>query len=212
MFKRIINLVVVLVVAGIFASCNLEEPTSANSVQESNSSLDGDLQLLKQSADASMASMSSQGFVHAGIIYVDGEEYYMAGAPDGPEGATDIPGHYWNQAGPKNLVGKHYNTGPFGMPEWWSSDAPDGELLYIVHGIIDTWSAEKAAMYADKGYVHYHELLRGGVEHPTKVVWLRHTARTSFNLDGGPHPELDHEVAPGVDYDFIPNGTDPYTP
>ena len=212
MFKRIINLVVVLAVAGIFASCNLDEPTSANSVQESNPSLDGDLQLLKQSADASMTSMSNQGFVHAGIIYVDGEEYYMGGAPDGPGGATDIPGHYWNQAGPKNLVGKHYNTGPFGMSDWWSSDAGDGELLYIVHGIIDTWSPEKAEMYANKGYVHYHELLRGGVEHPTKVVWLRHTARTSFNLDGGPHPELGHEVTPGVDYDFIPNGMMPYAP
>ena len=31
-----------------------------------------------------------------------------------------------------------------------------------------------------------------------------HTARTSFYLDGGPHPELAHGVTPGVDYDFIP--------
>ena len=139
----------------------------------------------------------------------------MAGAPDGPGGASDIPGHYWNQAGPKNLVGKHYNTGPFGAPKWWSSDAADGELLYIVHGIIDTWSADKAEKYAARGYVHYHEFLSasdGTTPHPEKVVWLRHTARTSFTRDGGPHPELGHDVTPGVDYDSIPIGMMPYNP
>jgi hypothetical protein len=157
---------------------------------------------------------SAQGFTHAPVIDVDGVDYFMAGAPDGPDGATDIPGHEWVQAGPNQLVGKHFNTGPFGASQWWTSDAPDGEYLYKVHGIIDTWSPEKAASYASRGYVHYHELLRvsDGAEHPTKVVWLRHTARTSFNLDGGPHPELDHYVTPGVDYDFIPNGFMPYTP
>jgi selenium-binding protein 1 len=100
------------------------------------------------------------------------------------------------------------------MPSWWSSDADDGELLSIVHGIIDTWSAEKATLYAAKGYVHYHELLSvaDGSEHPTKVVWLKHTARTSFYFDLGPHPELAHDVTPGVDYEFIPNGAMPYNP
>jgi len=158
--------------------------------------------------------MSEPGFVHATIINIDGEDYFMAGAPDGPNGATDIPGHYWNQAGPNQFVGKHYNTGPFGMPQGWSSDAADGELLYIVHGIIDTWSADKAEKYAARGYVHYHEFLSvmDGKLHPTKVVWLRHTARKSFTLDGGPHPELGHDVTPGVDYEFIPNGMDPYEP
>jgi selenium-binding protein 1 len=154
------------------------------------------------------------GFTHGIIINVDGTDYYLAGAPDGPGGAFDIPGHTWVQAGPNQLVGKHYNTGPFGAPQWWSSNAPDGELLYKVHAIIDTWSPEKAAMYASRGYVHYHELISviGGVLHPTKVVWLKHTARTSFNLDGGPHPELDHAVMPGIDYEFIPNGATPYSP
>ena len=158
--------------------------------------------------------VAAKGFTHAPVIPVDGVEYYMAGAPDGPGGATDIPGHYWAQAGPDQLVGKHYNTGPFGASQWWSSDAPDGELLYIVHAVIDTWSPEKAAEYASRGYVHYHELLRVSdrEEHPTKVVWLKHTSRTSFNFDGGPHPELGHEVTPGVDYEFIPNGFMPYTP
>jgi selenium-binding protein 1 len=154
------------------------------------------------------------GFEHGIVVDVDGEAYYFAGAPDGPDGAFDIPGHYWVQAGPRQLVGKHYNTGPFGAPMWWSSDADDGELLYIVHAIIDTWSMEKAEAYAERGYVHYHELISvdDGSLHPDKVVWLKHTARTSFNFDGGPHPELAHEVTPGVDYDFIPNGMMPYNP
>ena len=139
----------------------------------------------------------------------------MAGAPDGPLGTTDIPGHEWVQAGPTQLAGKHYNTGPFGaVPQWWSSDAPDGGLLYTVHGIIDTWSLEKAASYSSRGYYHYHELLSAvdGSEHTTKVVWLKHTAVTSFTLDGGPHPELGHEVTPGIESEFIPNGMMPYNP
>ncbi len=157
---------------------------------------------------------SARGFIHAPEIDVDGEAYYLAGAPDGPDGATDIPGHYWVQAGPNQLVGKHYNTGPFGAPQWWSSDARDGSLLYVVHGIIDTWSSEKATRYAARGYVHYHELVSvaDGTLHPTKVVWLRHTARSSFTLDGGPHPELSHDVTPGIDFEFIPNGMMPYSP
>ena len=161
-----------------------------------------------------VVSVGAAGFTHAPVIMVDGQEYYMAGAPDGPGGATDIPGHAWVQAGPNQVQGKHYNTGPGGVPQWWSSDADDGELLFIVHGIIDTWSTEKADQYAAKGYVHYHELL--SVEdrtlHPTKVVWLKHTARTSFDFDGGPHPELRHDVTPGVDYEFIPNGEMEYPP
>lgn len=154
------------------------------------------------------------GFTHAPVIPVDGVDYYLAGAPDGPDGAFDIPGHYWVMAGPDQLVGKHYNTGPFGASQWWSSDAPDGAYLYKVHGIIDTWSAEKAAAYAARGYIHYHELIsvEDGTLHPTKVVWLKHTARTSFTLDGGPHPELAHAVTPGLDSEFIPNGMTPYSP
>ena len=66
-----------------------------------------------------VAVVSAAGFTQAPVLNVDGEEYYMAGAPDGPDGATDIPGHYWVQAGPNQVVGKHFNTGPFGMPQWW---------------------------------------------------------------------------------------------
>lgn len=163
---------------------------------------------------AAALPVSAKGFEHGIVITVDGVDYYLAGAPDGPGGAFDIPGHYWNQASPNQLVGKHYNTGPFGASQWWSSDAPDGELLYIVHAIIDTWSPEKANQYASRGYVHYHELISvaDGALHPTKVVWLKHTARTNFTLDGGPHPELAHAVSPGVDDEFIPNGMTPYDP
>ncbi len=160
--------------------------------------------------------VSAKGFVHGIVVSIDGDDYYLAGAPDGPNGEIDVPGHYWVQAGPDMLVGKHYNTGPFGAPQWWSSDAPDGELLYIVHGIIDTWTEEKAAEYASRGYVHYHEFVEvddGTTPHPNKVVWLRHTARTSLTLDGGPlapDPPYEHEVTPGVDYDFMPNYMNPY--
>ena len=157
---------------------------------------------------------SAKGFAHAPIIDVHGEDYYMAGAPDGPNGATDIPGHFWVQAGPNKVVGKHYNSGPFDATQWWTSDAPDGAFLFKVDGIIDTWSPAKAAYYASRGYVHYHELISvaDGTLHPTSVVWLKHTAVTTFNFDGGPHPELGHDVSPGVDNKFIPNGFMPYIP
>jgi len=148
------------------------------------------------------------------VLTVDGVDYYLAGAPDGPGGAIDIPGHYWINPAPDRLVGRHFNTGPFGAPQWWSSDAPDGELLYIVRGVVDTWSPDKAESYARRGFVHYHELVAvdGGALHPTKVVWLRHNARTSFTLDGGPRPDLAHEVKPGLDREFINNYSVPYNP
>jgi selenium-binding protein 1 len=156
----------------------------------------------------------AQGFVHGIVITVDGEDYYLAGPPDGPGGAMDVPGHDWVQAGPQKVIGKHYNTGPFGAPQWWSSDAPDGEFLYEVDGRIDMWTPEKAERYSAKGYMHYHELVKvsDGTHHPTKVVWLKHTARTTFTLDGGPAPALSHSVTPGVDYEFIPNWSTPYSP
>ena len=158
--------------------------------------------------------VAAKGFVHGIVINLDGTDYYLAGAPDGPNGEFDIPGHYWTQAGPNRLVGKHYNTGPFGASQWWSSDALDGELLYIVTAVIDTWSEEKAEMYAENGYIHYHELISvdGGTLHPDKVVWLKHIAKTSFLLDRNPHLELDHEVTPDIDYEFVSNGMMPYNP
>ena len=146
------------------------------------------------------------------MITIDGDDYYWAGAPE--NGGTDVPGHTWRKAGKNQWIAKHYNTGPFGAPSWWSSDAPDGGLLYIAHIIIDEWTPEKAASYASRGYVHYHELLAvsDGTPHPTLVGWFKHTARTTFTLDGGPAPQFTHDVTPGVDFEFIPNGMVPYSP
>ena len=156
----------------------------------------------------------AQGFARWPVITVDGQDYYWAGAPDGPNGVTDVPGHYWVQAGPNKLVAKHYNTGPFGSPKFWSSDAPDGELLYMAQVIIDEWTPENAESYAARGYVHYHELLSvdDGSPHPTKVGWFKHIARTTFTRDGGPAPDPETLVTPGVDYNFIPNWSVPYSP
>lgn len=153
-------------------------------------------------------------FVHGIALKVDGKNYYLAGAPDGPNEAFDIPGHYWVSVGKNKIIGKHFNTGPFGAPQWWSSDTEDGALLYTVTGIIDTWSMIKAAAYYNKGFNHYHELVsvEDSNHHPTKVIWLRHAATDDFNLDGGPHPELGHEVTPGIDFLFIPNWQTPYDP
>ena len=159
--------------------------------------------MLSSIAGANRGNRPAERGFHSGVVLnVDGEDYYFMG----PE--LDVPGHEWVIAGPNRVVGKHYNTGPFGAPQWWSSDAPDGELLYMVHGIIDTWTAEKAEWYAAKGYVHYHELVsvEDGSLHPDKIVWLKHTARTFFTLDGGPMPDMvGHEVSPGIDYEFMPN-------
>ena len=163
--------------------------------------------------------------VHGITIQVDGEDYYLSGPADGPNGENDIPGHEWRLEGSNKLLGNHYNTGPNGASKWWSSDAKDGALLYRVEAVIDQWTPDKAEYYVRRGYIHYHELVRvsDGTLHPTKVVWLKHTVVTNFTLDGGPHPELSHEVtdgiadydvapAPKVDREFIPNGYMPYSP
>lgn len=156
------------------------------------------------------APVGAEGFTRGLAIDVEGEIYYLAGPPDAANGKPDVPGHYWVQTGPRRLQGKHYNTGPFGFPQWWSSDAPDGELLYIVDARIDEWTLEKAERYAARGFVHYHELVNADGElHPTKVVWLKHIARTSFTMDGGPHP-MPYDAEPGVNYRFMPNWQTPY--
>lgn len=160
------------------------------------------------------ANAEGNGFTRWPTISIDGEDYYWAGVPDGPNGETDVPGHYWRKAGPRKWVAKHFNTGPFGAPQWWSSDAPDGELLYIAQVVIDEWTPEKAERYAERGYVHYHEMVsvNNGEPHPTLVGWFKHIARTSFTLDGGPAPQFAHDVSPGIDFEFIPNWPIPYTP
>jgi hypothetical protein len=168
-----------------------------------------------KSSSLKSGKMKNKGFVHGLVVNIDGVGYYFAGAPDGMDGAIDVPGHSWVQAGKDQIVGKHYNTGPFGASNWWSSDADDGAFLYTVHGIIDTWSEEKASYYFSRGYVHRHEFVSvdNGEFHPSKVVWLKHTAVTSFTLDGGPgapNPPYSHYVTPGVDLEFPNNGFMPY--
>ena len=186
-----------------FAACE-KEPASSSEVEDSFEE------------NASLKSGRNEGFVHGIVIEIDGVDYYFAGAPDGTNGEIDVPGHYWVLAGPDKIVGKHYNTGPFGVSNWWSSDADDGALLYIVHGIIDTWSLEKAESYYDKGFVHYHEFVTVATPrelHPDKVVWFKHTAVTSFTLDGGPgqpNPPYEHDVTPGIDFEFPNNSFNAY--
>ncbi len=149
---------------------------------------------------------AGNGFTHRILLDVDGEGYYLKGMPVGTDGASDIPGHYWNQTGPDRLVGKHYNTNYF-----WSPDADNGEYLYSVSGIIDEWTLENAEIYASRGYVHYHEMVSAdtGDLHPSKVVFLKHTARTSFTFD---HMGHNYEVTPGIDLMFPNNYMMPYTP
>ena len=162
-----------------------------------------------------VVSVTAAHFVPGLAIPLDGEDYYLSGAPVGSEGAQDVPGHEWEQITASELVGRHFNTGPGGKAQWWSSDADDGQLLWVVNGVIDTWSPEKAKWYAGQGYVHYHELVRAsdGKLHPDKVVWLRHIAVDDFTLDGGPHPpDPGIEITPGVSYEFLPNWDQPYNP
>ena len=159
-----------------------------------------------------MPYVGDEKFVHGIVLDVGGEDYYFSGPADGPSGEKDVPGHTWVQIDGMTAYGFHYNTGPNDAPQWWSSDADNGSLLFVVYAIIDEWTSEKAEEYAAMGYIHYHELVKvsDGMEHPTKVVWLKHYAVDSFNFDGGPHPEMAHQVMPGVDLDFMPNHFMPY--
>ena len=86
---------------------------------------------------------------------------------------------------------------------------------------LDEWTEMKSEHYAKRGFVHYHEFVTvdGGNLHPTKVVWLKHTAVTSFTLDRGPGGQgpnfpapYSHPVTPGVDLMFPNNYTIPYIP
>ncbi len=179
--------------------------------KETDSLLEEDARIANEESALKGGKSESAGFVHGLQVEIDGEKYYFAGPP----GENDVPGHFWVQAGKNRVVGKHYNTGPHGAADWWSSDAGNGELLYMVNGIIDTWTLEKAAYYFSRGYVHRHEFVKveGGDEHLEKVVWLKHTAVTSFTFDGGPamgNSDLIHNVTPGVDLKFPNNYLMPY--
>ena len=187
----------------LFVGCQENEPIEFNP--------ENSISIEKSTLHAK--SKSNRGFVHGIIIELDGDEYYFAGPADGPKGERDVPGHYWNMAGKKQVVGKHYNTGPNNTGKFWSSTADEGAYLYTVHGIIDIWTPELAEEYFSKGYVHRHEFVRvsDGAFHPTKVIWLKHTAVTHFTFDGGPGAGVtDHEVSPGIDWEFPNNYNMPF--
>ncbi len=157
-------------------------------------------------------------FVHGITLKIHGQPYHFAGPPDGRNGASDVPGHTWLRVGKNRYIGKHFNTGPFGEASYWTSDAPDGELLYIMDAIIDTWSEKKSYDYFLRGYVHYHHLVhaRTGRMHHKKVAWFKHVAVREFEFNGaGPLAFSGieaYQVMPGVDYNMAPNWNVPYRP
>lgn len=157
----------------------------------------------------------SQTFTHGIVVKIDNIGYYFDGPADGANGTKDAPGHYWWQDTPTHLYGLHYNIGPFGEEQWWSSDAKGNELLYVVDVIIAPWTNNTAYEFAKQGYVHYHELVRtdNGEKHPELVAWFKHVAvPAGFILDKGPMPEDKHIVAAGIDYRFLNNYFIPYNP
>jgi hypothetical protein len=130
------------------------------------------------------------------------------------EGAIDVPGHTWVQTGRNRVIGLHYNVGPWMAPAgspWWATGEPYGVLLYVVHGIIAPPPGELSDKVAQRlkarGYVHVHEFVyEDGTEFEDVVVYLKHIAVRKFFFDGGPMaPMSNHEVSPGIDYNFIPN-------
>ena len=157
----------------------------------------------------------SQTFIHGIVVKIDNVGYYFDGPADGANGTKDAPGHYWWQDSPTHLYGLHYNIGPFGEKNWWSSDAKGSELLYVVDVIIVPWTNTTAYEFAKQGYVHYHELIRtdNGEKHPELVAWFKHVAvPASFILDKGAMPEDKHIVSAGIDYRFLNNYFMPYNP
>jgi len=155
-----------------------------------------------------------QPFVHGIVIKIGHHQYYLKGAPDGPNGEQDIPGHKWVQVSKNTIIGKHYNTGPFGAPNFWSTDAPDGALLWTMIGKIDTWTEAKAAKYYTEGFTHYHPLVsvKTGKPHRKLVVWLRHSAVIDFTFDGLPTVIEPYSVTVGADYRFVHRWDEAYDP
>ena len=157
-----------------------------------------------------------KGFEHGIALDLgDGVDWYFAG-PGSMMGKKDVPGHTWVQTGKYRAKRRHYNVGPYPMHDedpWWATNEPYGVLLFVVDGIMAPWTMEIAEKMAARGYVHYHELVTcTGTKHPELVVWLKHTAVRSFHFDGGPMPEMEHWVTPGIDYDFMPNWFMEYDP
>lgn len=150
------------------------------------------------------------GFVHGLAVKIDGETWYFKG-PGSVEGAIDVPGHTWKQTSATEVEGKHYNVGPAMAAEkpWWATGEPYGELLFEIHGVIAPADLPEARAedLKSKGYIHRHEFVdSAGNEHPTQLIYLKHTGVREFGFNGGPKaPKSDHQVSRGVDYNFMPN-------
>jgi hypothetical protein len=169
------------------------------------------LLLASQASAAPTWDKDPAAFEHGIALDIDGETWYFAGPGSVDPAAHDVPGHTWVQTGPYHVVGRHYNVGPFvaaGEP-WWAPEEPYGVLLFKVDGIIAPKDPDMKyeAHLKKKGYVHRHELVNGGNEHPEMAVYLKHTAVRHFYFDPQmPMPmRVDHEVTPGIDFDFMPN-------
>ena len=171
------------------------------------------LLLASQASAAPTWDKDPAAFEHGIALDIDGETWYFAGpgSIDPPENVTDVPGHTWVQTGPYQVVGRHYNVGPYaaGNAPWWAPGEPYGVLLYKVDGIIalppDDIDPGYEAHLKKKGYVHFHELVdESGDESLDMVVYLKHTAVRDFFFK--PMPVLlGHYVTPGIDFDFMPN-------
>lgn len=204
----IIIITTIAIISGILITNNHNNVSAQNLTTDYSSGI-------SSSTNNKTNYQNSQTFTHGIVIKLDDVGYYFDGPADGANGTKDAPGHYWWQDSPTHLYGLHYNIGPFGEENWWSSDAKGNELLYVVDVLIAPWTNTTAYDFAKQGYVHYHELVRtdNGEKHPELVAWFKHVAvPAGFILDKGPMPEDKHIVAAGIDYRFLNNYFIPYNP
>jgi hypothetical protein len=210
-----------IVILGLFAVYNVSnseeysQNSTTNTLQEVTQTVNNETNNSFDNNNNSIYTsyQKPQTFFHGIIVKIDNVGYYFDGPADGANGTKDAPGHYWWQDSPTHLYGLHYNIGPFGEENWWSSDAKGNELLYVVDVIIAPWTNTTAYEFAKQGYVHYHELVRtdNGEKHPELVAWFKHVAvPSSFILDKGAMPEDKHTVSAGIDYRFLNNYFMPY--
>jgi hypothetical protein len=210
--NKLLNFIIIItaiaIISGILITNNHNNVSAQNLTTDYSSGI-------SSSTNNETNYQNSQTFTHGIVIKLDGVGYYFDGPADGANGTKDAPGHYWWQDSPTHLYGLHYNIGPFGEENWWSSDAKGNELLYVVDVIIAPWTNTTAIEFAKQGYVHYHDLIRtdNGEKHPELVAWFKHVAvPAAFILDKGPMPEDKHIVPAGIDYRFLNNYFIPYNP
>lgn len=221
-YMKYLNLIIIVTVIPILAgilNVNSSEIFALNLNTNSSSgmthSVNNETYISSNNNSTLNNYQESQTFTHGLVVKIDNVGYYFDGPSDGANGTKDAPGHYWWQDTPHHLYGLHYNIGPFGEQNWWSSDTKGNELLYLVDVIIAPWTNTTAYEFAKQGYVHYHELVKtdSGEKHPELVAWFKHVAvPASFILDKGPMQEDKHIVSAGIDYRFLNNYFIPYDP